>query len=536
VTAAIKHYFRPVGEIIENAGIGRRTALWALALALFGAQFIHLTYWVAQEADSQPILAAIDNDAGNAINVAARSRWYNDNHYVPYGPLYFRLANTLTAILTPMSEPGGLAAADAQGKAVSFALLAISEFALFGLALVLSLALTGSFTWMTVLTAPLFVWTLLSSGTWQNLLLQAHPDYLLSLFAGAAAACTYRLWLAPEDRNLFRVTAWLWGLALAVKMSAALFLPFLLGSLLYPHFQVGRRRMPAFVGHMAVAYFAAGFPQSLNVLQTIKFLLYQSQYSRPPSWTSVTEWLTTWRDQGLVPLSVTAVLLVAFLWNSRRGPAHTQVLVKSVILGLGPLVLLLLQAIISNPHDYYLMPVIAAQLALLIQNAKTLRHPAISDWRTGAAVVTLSLIFFVAFGLVPAGLNATLAERLKCRPEARAMYDQVAHYDGKGLNIFADPYVPTPPKSSHIRSSWQANKNYIIENHFQILALKANYYDRFFNAELAAYVSVDVPDPGASRDFYALFHNADLVHDSQIGSWQRVYRDACTGEIWQKID
>ena len=536
VTAAIKHYFRPIGEILEYAGISRRTATWALALALFGAQVIQLTYWVAQEADSQPIQAALDNDAGNAINVAARSRWYNDNNYAAYGPLYFRLANTLTAVLTPMSEPGGLAAVDAQGKTVSFALLVISECALFGLALVLSLALTGPFTWMTVLIAPLFVWTLLSSSTWQNILLQAHPDYLLALFAAAAAACTHRLWLAPEDRNLLRITAWLWGLALAVKMSAALFLPFLLGSLLYPHFQAGWRRMPAFVGHMALAYFAAGFPQSLNVFQTIIFLLYQSQYSTSPSWTSVTEWLTTWRDQGLIPLSVTAGLLVVFLWNSRRGPARAQVLVKSVILGLGPLAVLLLRTIFSNPHDYYLMPVIATQLALLIQNVKTLRRRAIPDWRTGAALVTLSLIFFVALGLVPEGLNATLAERLKCRPEARAMYNKVMHYDGKGLDIFADPYVPTPHNSSHIRSSWQANKNYIIENHFQILALKASYYDRFFNPEMAAYVSVDVPDPRASREFYALFHNADFVHDSQIGSWQRVYHDGCTGEIWQKID
>ncbi len=528
--------FRPIGEILEHAGIRQRTPLWALALALFGAQFIQLTYWVAQVADSQPIQSAVDNDAGNAINVAARSRWYNDNHYAPYGPLYFRLANTLAAVLTPMSEPGGLVAVDAQGKAVSFALLAISECALFGLALVLSLALTGSFTWMTVLIAPLFVWALLFSGTWQNILLQAHPDYLLSLFAAAAAASTHRLWLAPEDRNLFRITAWLWGLAIAVKMSAALFLPFLLGSLLYPNFRAGWRRIPAFVGHMAVAYFAVGFPQSLNVPVTILFLLYQSQYSTLPSWTSVTEWLTVWRDQGLVPFSVTAALLGAILWNSRRGPARAQVLVKSVILGLGPLTLLFLQAILSaNPHDYYVMPVLAAQLALLIQNVKMLRHPTISDW-TGAAVITLSLIFFSAFGLVPAGMNATLTERLKCRPEARAMYVQVMHYSEKGLNIFADPYVPTPPKSNRIRSSWQANKNYIMENRFQILALRANYYERFFNTEMDAYVNIDVPDPGASRDFYALFRNADFVHDGQLGSWQRVYRDACTGEIWQKVE
>lgn len=528
--------FQPIGALLDRTGIGRRTPLWLLASALFAAQFVQLTYWVAQAADSQPIQAAVDNDAGNAINVAARSRWYNDNQYPAYGPFYFRLANTLATVLTPMSEPGGMAAIDAQSKAVSFALLVISECALFGIAFVLSLTLIGAFNWLTLLVAPLFVWALLFSSTWRDLLLQAHPDYLLSFFVAAAAACTYRLWLAPEDRNLARITAWLWGLALAVKMSAALFMPFLLASLLYPGFRVRFPRLLTFVCHVALAYFVVGLPQSLNVLLTIKFLLYQSQYSSAPSWASVADWLSVWRSQGIVPLSMTAVLLTAVMWNSGRGTIRGQVLVKSLILCLGPLVLLVLQDILAaNPHDYYIMPVVAAQLALLIQIARMLRRPVISDW-TGAAVITLSLIFFLGFGLVPAGMNKSLAERLQCRPEAHAMYGQMMIYNGKGLDIFADPYVPLPPQPNRIRSSWQANKNYVLENRFQILALRGSYYERFFIADMAAYVSIDVPSPKASRDFYALFRNADFVNDSQIGSWRRVYRDACTGEIWQKVE
>src|SRR5687768_1913278 len=70
---------------------------WLLAAALL-AQVAHHTQLIGDFMDHRAVIEAHDNDAGEMIRVTEKTRWYNDNGFRYYTPLYFRLAHTLAAL------------------------------------------------------------------------------------------------------------------------------------------------------------------------------------------------------------------------------------------------------------------------------------------------------------------------------------------------------------------------------------------------------------------------------------------------------
>src|SRR4051794_19250153 len=107
----LSSYWRALTETLGAAGLREKNLLAPLPFVLFAAQNASLIYYVSNAADSRPVIAGIDNDASNAIDVAGRSRWITDNGFAGYGPVYFRLANTLAWVLPDFKAPGDLEAA-----------------------------------------------------------------------------------------------------------------------------------------------------------------------------------------------------------------------------------------------------------------------------------------------------------------------------------------------------------------------------------------------------------------------------------------
>jgi hypothetical protein len=526
------------GRVISGFGFKPMpTLLTAFSLLIFSAQLAQLTYFISHAADSRPVIAAIDNDASNAIDVAQRSRWYNDNGFQSYGPVYFRLAHTFSALLTPISEPGNLTPAEAETKAVHFALLLVSLVSLYGLSLLLAALVAGT-TWGAFTLSTLFMWAFLHSPVWQRFLLRAHPDTLLSFLVAVAALLTFRLWRAPANVWLFRLSAWAWGLALATKFSTALFLPWVMIWFVLPPTRNGFVKAARFAGHLAVAYLVIGFPQNFGALRTLRFLIYQSSYSKPATWASVTDWFAIWGNQILAPLVLSVALAIALFGWSRTVSSSSgsrMVWLQTLSLAFGPFALMATQEVIVN-HDHYMMPLVATQIVLLISFAEILlpRSPRLSGLRAGLGLIVATTLIFVLVGAVPRSLGSMLSQQLACRGEAREVFKRITEAQQQGLEIYGDPYAPVLNRSG-VSSSWTTNVAYVAEGEFDLMILNAPYYNRYYHDEGAEYASRYNPDLQSSREFYDLFKGKTSSSSPALGTWERLAQYECGWEIWRKV-
>ena len=511
------------------AGLGATgvtlTRLWtAGALGLFLMQNAEVTYFIAQNADSRAVIRAFDDDAGNAIDVVGRSTWVTDNGFASYGPVYFRLASTLGAWLAPLSDPGALPPADAVTRADHFVLMLTSLVAVALFALFLA-SFLGDELWFTLILATLLEWTLLKSSTWQYLILKAHPDQTLGLIVALATSFTWRTWRDPEDLNLRRVSAWAWGVALSTKASIIFFTPFVGLAFLWTQTRERVPRALRYVGHVALAYFVIGFPQNFNLPRLYRFLKYQSGYSKPATVESVTEWFTLWTDQLIYPLA--ALLILLALKRGWRRPARKET-ICALVLAFAPFVLLLPQKILP-PHAHYPIPIIAAQLTLLLA-LFTGDRPWSPRGRAAVAAGILVLLYVVR--LVPPGFGALLTKELESRPEARAVFQKIVEQTERGLKVYIDPYVPSSRKMNNVTVNWRTTKEIIAEGRFDRMVLNRPYFSRYFAADKQDYVEVYNADVTNTRAFYALFKDQPTrVKDPVIGTW---HREAQNGqwEIW----
>lgn len=508
----------------------------AICVGVFVLQFAQLIYYITHASDSFAIINAFDNDGANAIHVAQRSYWVTSNGFYAYGTLYFRITHTLAALMSPLAQPGAIAGGEAQTKGIHFALLLTSVFSLMGIGALVAWIWFG-FSRATWILAALFIWSFVSSSTWQEFILRAHPDHLLALSVGFAYLATFYLWLNSENKYYRRVSAWAWGVALSIKMSVILFLPFVFLTVFLPWRTNVIRSALVFVGHMAAAYFLIGFPQSLNVPKTVKFLIYQSGYSDPPSKESLLDWWNIYSEQIVLPLGLFLVLALALaLLAERRGwrTGGPPLLWKVLLLSVGPYALNLAQKVLP-PHAHYAIPVVTGQIVLLSAYV-IYRWEAVQNinLRQKGFVCLLALLLFAWKGIVPTSMDQRLEAQLHCRPEAREVHRRLSEFFHQGLKLFSDPYMPALEKHERSRSSWRANKALIEQGDFDILGFKDEFYGGYLDDAAIRYISTYNKDWPSSREFYKLFAGQERVNDSAIGRWQRTYKDACGFEIWQR--
>lgn len=511
--------------------------LVAIAFTLFVVQFTQLNYYVAQAAGTRPEVWAVDNDAGNAIDVVERTRWYKSNSFHAYGPTYFRLAHTYQAFATPETGTLTITPEEAISQTAHLGLLTVSLLALMGLGYFLASLITPDRP-TAMIASTLFTHALLFSETWRDFLLRAHPDILLSFFVAIATWATFRAWEYPEEKRWYYVSAWAWGLALTTKLSVILFLPFVGIWYLWPLSRASVKAAFFYALQVVFAFFVLGFPQNFSLERIFKFLKFQSQFSGPPNLDSIVDWFTLWSEQILAPFLL-ALVLIAFGINFRHFFTRTRptFIGRALVLGFGPFVLMLAQNI-NAPHAHYPMPLIAAQITLLLLLATRLVvHPTEAFNRRNRKIVftAAAVVLTVLCGVFPNELRATLMEKLTCRSEARAVYKKIHNYQVDGKKIFIDPYVPSMEGMENVHLSWKVTKDLVASEKFDVLVLKGGHYAIYFAEPVnTSYISTYNPHWELTRSFYELFREQESTHDPQIGSWKRVDKDSCTWEIWER--
>lgn len=510
-----------------------RGVLAAIAITIFTMQTTALIYYASQAADSSPIIGGLDGDAANAINVAGRSYPIIDNGFASYGPVYFRVANMLSWVLPDLSAPGNLGAKEARTKTWHFALVLTSVLAFQALNLGLALLLTSQL-FLVFLIAAAFARVALELHPWQEMLLRAHPDHILALLTALATYLTIQYWRSPADDRTFRRSAWGWGLACATKLSLVLYMPFIFAAVLW--FSKGTRFKKAaiYLGHMLAAYFLIGFIQNFNIPRTLRFLTYQAKFSLPATADSISEWLQIYFSQAIFILGLTILLvIVSWVVNKSVPKVSKPLVVFALGLGLGPLVLMILQKV-TAPHDHYTIPILATQAVLLLTlAAKKIEISRSSlQWSIGLA----GLALFMVFKTTPPSMAGVLQSQLKCRAEAREVYKRITDLHEQNLLIYVDPYVPTMDRTSGIVSTWVTNKEFIMKQDFKVLVLhmaRAMAYIQPAAEGIEFYKNYN-PEYLKSKEFYSLFYNKDVVSDPDLGTWKRTYRNDCSWEIWER--
>lgn len=513
-------------ESMTALGVTGPRALTLAAFLVFALQLASIVQFQALVADSRPVITGIDNDGSNAIDVAGRSYWFLDNGFASYGPVYFRIAQTVAWALPELSAPGDLAPPVARTKTLHFALLLTSTLLFAALCLFMANLLVEE-AWLTFLVASLFGRAFLTTDPWREFLLRPHPDYALALACALAAYLTYRWWRSPENALYFRASAWAWGVATSVKFTLSLYMPFVfLPVLILTRFKGAAR----YLGHMLLAYFVVGFPQNFNIPRALRFLAGQSKVNTAADLATVKEWLWLWSTQLLAPLVLLLALGAIAIWR-RRGPVpftRRQALFATG-LALGPFALMIPQHVMV-PHAHYPMPLVTTVLTLI---AVAVPHRLTVNGRyrwyvLGAVIAALSLV-----RLVPNAINAQVNEQLACRPEARAVFQKIAAYQAAGKKLYIDPYVPSMDRAVGIVSSWRPGKD-LITPEFDVLVFNGNHRAGYFAPDVDKYLSSYNSDTQRTRNFYALFHEKSQVRDPQIGDWDIKAKDACSWEIWER--
>jgi hypothetical protein len=524
----LKRFWRTLTETLGSVGVTEKRLLTAAALLVFTLQLGSFLFYAAQVSDSRPVIAGLDNDGSNAIDVAGRSTWVTDNGFAGYGPVYFRVANTLASIMPDMSAPGELSPAEAHTKTLDFALLVTSVLACVLTSLVLMGILVREW-WLRLLLAAILTRLITVTDPWMVFLLRPHPDWFLTLTVVLATIASVRYWQEPANEHRFRLSAWAWGLALATKLSIVLFMPFVF----VPVFILARiRACLRYFGHIILAYMLLGFPQNLNLPRTLRFLRHQATYSERATSDSIIEWFHLWLRPLALPLLLVIALLLFVRLRSRVALCNWKIGLFSLGLGIGPFLLLLPQHVLAD-HEHYTIPNVASQLALMLLLLQAELPPLgrRQHWLV-MAIVCAGLMWAK---LVPSNLNGITNKMLSCRPEARAVYQQVRTYVNDGRKIYLDPYVPSADHTPNAVSSWTTNKSLIASGGFDVLVLKGGYYWQYLDDLHARYYSSYNPEYLATREFYSLFKDHEAVQDPVIGNWHRVSLDGCTWEVWERV-
>ena len=116
----MKKFFQNLWSFLKLHGDTFLKILFAGALA---AQFLSFVPLISGFMDHRSIVEAHDNDAGKMVEVGGNSRWYNDNQFRYYGPLYFRIANTLHSVAPTFSGKYLTDSREAQEESVHFYLM-----------------------------------------------------------------------------------------------------------------------------------------------------------------------------------------------------------------------------------------------------------------------------------------------------------------------------------------------------------------------------------------------------------------------------
>ncbi len=513
-----------------------------IAILIAIAQFGQVTSFITQNVDKGSIISSLDDDAGTAIHVATKTKWYNDNGWWHYGNVYYRIVHTMARLVPLIDNNSDATQKEIIQKNHHFYLMLTSLLALYGICILVSFLISKKI--LLRIISTIFLFSAFSlKHIWASMILIAHPDILLSFFIALAIFYTYKyLKFKQQIDNYFLMTIF-WGFAVGTKMFAIFFLPGLL-LLWFPGFtKANLKKAIIFYLVMLGFYMAIGFPQNFIVWKTLNYLFYQSQYSSVGNFSSFVTWWKMLYIQGILPfIIVLGATLLGALWNNERSKlTNYKPIIITFLISFIPFLLILTKKFAAGiGTSYYIFPIIAGliiSITLIIRftfnmilskfDNKVLRY---IRWPITILLLTSAIIFFPS---VPGTYSSILKKQLECRAEAKSAEKNINKILDENVKVLSDPYFPYRRKyQKQIDRKWNHVLDEIKNKRYPYLALNHNHYQRYLNPP-NRYNLIDAPNWSEIKNFYTTFSKKDHVTDKWGQKWIKIYKDTCNWEIWK---
>ncbi len=509
--------------------------LFSLAL---GIQFLSAVPLISGFMDHRSIVEAHDNDAGKMVEVALRSRWYNDNNFRYYGPLYFRVANTFHSIVPASSGRYELGSPESNEESIHFYVLLTSLLGLFLLGI--SCASLISEKWEIRFLLTLFLMAaFLHHPVWSQYLFTAHPDQLLTGLVALSTLLTIRSFQKKFDGQSLAYAGFSWGLTICTKLSSLFFLPGWIALLFY--FQKDRQRfkgvLKRLIAYAAGGYFLIGFPQNIDIWGSLKKMLNLSEFSSAPTLATFVDW---WNHVGGQTIWPAAVILVGiiFFGSKIREFNFRQQIVLFLLMNLGLFILTLRTLELS--HSYYVMPFVGTLLiALIVLMNQISLCDLIFSCRPPIFLQSVLFLLFVLgahfnlFQFKTAG--STQKSLLTCRPHFQEVYGLTKKALAENKSIISTPYTPVPLENELVHVDWELNFDTVTKAQPKLLVFNSSYYARYTESlNVSKYVQLTNSDWSTTQKFYMSFLNQTDVNAGPAGQWHKIYSDQCSLEVWEK--
>lgn len=513
-----------------NFDVFIRKVYFVFGLVLLLSLVSNVAVMLHRTAAPHAIVYTQSNDAGRAIKTAMETRWYNSNHFAPYGNLYFRFAHTL-AKLTPASTfvsktSERFTSKEKEEVIHHYALMLTSLLSLTAMGLFLAFIVSRNWSTSFYLAAA-FVHLGTFDPTWVNYLYTAHPDHLLMVMVTIASYFLLRF-TSTSSRSDFVIAALLWGVATAVKRSTILFIP----GFLFIFLSSGLRKESVmtgikFAGYMLLAYLVVGFPQNFGFYKHTKFLLHESHNSQWATLASIRDYLELLWSQTrfLLPLLIGAHFIF---------PEHDRSLNFRFIgfVAIGFFFLLAKQ--MMSVHDHHVMPYAGILFVTVIFTLKRLPSWQLPYQRT-ILFVTIAILMFATPQPSPT-LSTGQHAQLSCREEAFALLDLIKGEQGlHGLVLAKDPYFPFDSSKPELNTTFWGTMLKDVDN--QAIGLYGAKRG-FANQYLSPPAEFLLPDRKATwntiGDFYrTALDRPEFTTPSGL-VFKKIYEDTCGLILWKR--
>lgn len=521
----MKQFFIDLFSSVRSSG---RWIAIGIAILLLAGQLCKGISYLVQNSDHFAIISASDDDAGWAIRKTMRTRWWNDNGWAHYGPVYFRLNHTLQYWLAPAGLESPTEQQEKSESAAHFSIMLLSLFSVYLLSLLLVSLLLKDWT-LRIISTGLLAAAFLRNPVYSELVLRAHPDHLFALLCTIAGLFTLKFLSDIDAKNNFFRAGIFWGLATATKLSTALMAPGFFALFFPPFRQRSVRKFLLFVGVMFVTYLAIGFPQSFVFDRPIRFLLQQNRFSVAPDFESVESWLNLFWTQLWLPTFV-----IVGLGLSMR---ETQLkITHSAAVRMGVFVFisfcLMISRKILSPYAYYTFPLNGLFLLVLVSLIPRLVSVRI---KTGWAAMALIAVWWWAGQGMGQSFQGNLEKLTSCRGAAQSAYAKVNELIGEGEKVWSDPYFPIPTRElgKSVEMDWAKSWETMGSGDFGALALNRTFFQRYLPMDPSDYVKKDVKEWKEAGEFYRSFDGLDHAVSPSGRVLNRIFSDSCGFEIWR---
>lgn len=499
-----------------------RVVSWLFSLMISAYLLINLAIPLYETATHKGYVFATDNDGGRAIETSMATRWYNSNHFAPYGNLYYRFSHTLAEIV-PL-ENGNLTPLEAKSKNHHFALKVISLFSLFGLGLFIGWTLFGT-TYVIPLFASFFMLVSLKMPMWSEWVFRPHPEHLLNYFTAIAVFIFARFLTRKDNVRLFILSAFAWGLAMAVKRSTSMFIPGILIVLLFPWSKKNLHFTMKYVGYMLFAYLLVGFPQNFGFYKHIKFLLYESSLHSMGDLESITKNLQIVAGQLYYLLPV---VIASALFSSNRERIFSWKFLGMLALSFVPI----LMRKMSFVGDHHTIPLaIGTMLVILIFLLHYL------PWRINSNV---ALAILLIIGIKFTGISPEYVKWKHKQTECLDSFDHITRVLATKVstnNLFVkEAYFPSNEKIDKFTTSfWGLDWSKVTHN-VTSFGTRVFTYSTFLEKTSKYEYGKTAENWDAKHQFYTDIKDKSSITSPSGITYNKVYTGNCGHELWMASD